>query len=110
MGILTDIMKGMPLNIIQEQKLKEQEKHLIELEEENNALRERLARYEAKPGERCPMCQKPSFSLKSKRPHAMLPEGSGLDDYLFSCSDCGFDDAITAESAAQAWRKARADQ
>ncbi len=106
MGIITDIIKGLPITAVQDEKIKQQEKRLIELEAENKELKERLDKYESNPGELCPMCRKPSFALSSNKPNADLGN-LGLTDYSFSCGACGFTDTISAQSAGKAWQKAR---
>jgi len=102
MGILTDIVKGIPINVIQQQKLADQEKRLAQLEAENEELKERLLRYEAAGGEKCPQCRKATVSLKSSKPNRIFGD-TGLGDYVFACSDCGFEDTISSDSAGQAW-------
>ena len=106
MGILTDMLAGLPINALQRQKLEDQEKRLAALEQENKVLRERLAGYEAESGEKCPMCRKPFLSLKSAKPNAIFGN-TGLGDYLFSCSGCGFEDTVSADSAGKAWATVR---
>lgn len=104
MGILTDVLAGLPINAVQRQKLEDQEKRLLELEQESKLLKERLARYEAEGGEKCPSCRRPIFELKENSPSPIFP---GLSDYKFSCVGCGFEETVEAASAAEAWRLAR---
>lgn len=104
MGIITDVLAGIPLNAVQRQKIEDQEKRLAELELENKGLRERLNRYEAQPGEKCPSCRAPLFSLVSNSPSSMFP---GSNNYHFCCSGCGFEETIDAISAGHAWNQVR---
>lgn len=106
MGIITDIIKGLPLTAVQDEKIKQHEKRLVELEAENKELKERLFKYEEQPGEKCPACRKPTFALTSSKPNADLGD-LGVTDYLFTCSSCSFSDGVTADSAGKAWKKAR---
>ena len=106
MGLITDIIKGLPISAVQDEKIKQLEKHLVSLETENSELKDRLARYEEQPGEKCPACRKPTFTLTSSKPNADLGD-LGLTDYLFTCSSCNFSDGVTADSAGKAWKKTR---
>lgn len=106
MGIITDIIKGLPLTAIQSEKITQLEKRLIELETENTKLKESLTRYEAKAGEKCPRCQKQTFNLESNKPNAIFGK-TGVKDYLFTCSECSFSEEFTSTSASQAWKAAR---
>jgi hypothetical protein len=98
-------VKGDHIALLREQ-LQTTEKQLEKLETENKELKERLLKYEEQSGEKCPKCRKPSFSLTSSKPDRDFGD-MGLSNYLFSCSDCGFTDEISAESAGKAWRTAR---
>lgn len=106
MGMITDIIKGLPLTAIQDEKIKQHEKRLTELEAENKELKERLSKYESQSGEKCPMCRKPTLSLTSSKPNQIFGE-TGLSDYQFSCPECGFSDVVSEDSAGRAWQKMR---
>lgn len=106
MGIITDIIKGLPLSAVQDEKIKQLENRLAELENENSELKERLTKYESQPGEKCPKCLKPTLLLESSKPNEIFGN-TGLSDYHFSCSACGFTDEISEESAGRAWQTMR---
>ena len=106
MGILTDILKGLPENSVLRSDLIKAQKENEALETENRELKARLTKYEEEPGEKCPKCRKPSFALKSCKPNADMGD-VGISDYVFSCDACNFEDMISAQSAGRAWQKAR---
>lgn len=83
-----------------------QEKTLEALKSENAEIKGRLAKYESQPGETCPMCRKPTLALASSKPNAIFGN-TGLNDYSFTCSACGFTDEISEDSAGRAWLKMR---
>lgn len=98
-------VRGDHIALLREQ-LQIVEKQVEKLEGKNKELKERLYRYESNPGEQCPMCRKPAFSLASSEPN---PEMGcvGISDYSFVCEACGFKDTVSAHSAGKAWQKAR---
>ena len=89
MGIITDILKALPLTAVQQEVIREQEKRLETLESENLSLKTRLALYESGTSEKCPACRKPTFNLVSNKPNSIFGQ-TGLNDYCFTCSVCGF--------------------
>jgi hypothetical protein len=106
MGLITDIIKGLPLTAIQDEKIKELEKRINTLESENKELKIKLVQYELKPLERCPSCRGLAFSLKSSALHPIFGD-TGAKDYVFSCGSCGFEDTVLALSAGEALRQIR---
>jgi len=104
MGIITDIIKDMPITAVQAEKITELEKRITVLETENTELKTRLKKYEQEAGESCPKCRKPALELKSVSKTIV---SDPFSTYLFSCSACGFADEVLSVSAGKAWEKMR---
>ncbi len=64
--------------------------------EENAALKNRVTELQSARGDLCPKCKNQSFSLKSSRPHPTFKE-VGVVERLYSCSNCGFEEAKTVD-------------
>ncbi|OPY14670.1 MAG: hypothetical protein A4E69_01053 [Syntrophus sp. PtaB.Bin138] len=105
MGIITDIIKALPITAIQKEKLLEQEKRLEALETENLLLKEKLRRFETGNLARCPKCSAVAYTLSGKEDSSWA--AVGCSDFVFACNQCGFSETVLASSTGDAWRQVR---
>jgi hypothetical protein len=98
MGVITDILKGIPLNSVLREQLSVLEKKITMLENkvavlepENAELKAKLQKIEsakAVHGDICPYCQQPKGKLLDIQPHHTFGD-LGVKVHYYQCEDCG---------------------
>jgi predicted Zn-ribbon and HTH transcriptional regulator len=105
MGVITDILKGIPLTAVLKERLAEQEAAMAALKTENTILKAENAVLKAKyadcqtklqnferektiQGDSCPYCQQPKGKLLDIQPHHIFGE-TGVKVYYYQCENCG---------------------
>jgi uncharacterized protein with PIN domain len=98
MGVITDILKGIPLNAVLREQLSALEKEMATLkakvailELENADLKAKLQKINSnKTIQRdiCPYCKQPSGDVVDIKPHPTFPE-VGMKIYYYQCRNCG---------------------
>lgn len=80
MGILSDILKGLPITAVQADKIAALEKRLQELEAENRELKKLV--------KGCPRCRSLNWSVESCEPDQYFGDLGG-SSITWRCPDCG---------------------
>ena len=106
MGVITDILTGVPLNAVLRERLVDKEAYIAKLESENavlkaenTVLKVKNAEFEAKLkkiennktvyGDVCPYCQQPKGKLLDIRPADGAFGNIGLKIRYYKCEECG---------------------
>ena len=105
MGVITDILTGIPLNAVLRERLVDKESYIATLESENAVLKaenavlkaenaefktkfQKIESNKAIHGDICPYCQQPKGKLLN-----ILPDSTfgalGLNIHYYKCEDCG---------------------
>lgn len=108
MGIITDMLKEIPLSAILKEKLAEQEKRRSATETENVVLKKQIVALEAKvsqletenailkgqlvtsqsqPFDTCPYCKQLAGTLQNRERHETFGE-AGIFTHFYQCSNC----------------------
>ena len=80
MGIVTDIIKGLPLSAVQADKLAQLEKQMEKLETENAELRKIVTG--------CPRCRSLNWAMASCESDPVFGDSGGSSE-VWACPDCG---------------------
>ncbi|MFA5252096.1 MAG: hypothetical protein WC454_05885 [Phycisphaerae bacterium] len=105
MGVITDILTGIPLNAVLRERLVDKESYIATLEAENAVLKEKNAVLEMENaelkadlqniesnktvhGDICPYCQQPKGKLLNILPDSTFGD-LGLNIHYYKCDDCG---------------------
>ncbi len=105
MGVITDILTGVPLNAVLRERLVDKESYIAALETENAALKAKIAVLEAENadfrakfqkiesnkavhGDICPYCQQPKGKLFDIRPDEHFGVFGDKVRY-YKCENCG---------------------
>jgi len=80
MGLITDIIKGLPITAVQAEKIALLEKRINELENENNSLKKLV--------NGCPRCHSLGWAIESIEPDRMFGDLGG-NSIVWKCPDCG---------------------
>ena len=105
MGVITDILTGIPLNAVLRERLVDKESYIAALETENVALKAKIAVLEAENadfrakfqkiegnktahGDICPYCQQPKGKLLDIRPDEHFGI-MGVKIQYYKCENCG---------------------
>jgi uncharacterized protein with PIN domain len=97
MGVITDILKEIPLSAVLKERLIEQEAKMAALKEENAVLKAENVELRAKlqnieqnktfQGDSCPYCQQPKGKLLDIKPHDTLGV-LGVKVLYYQCENC----------------------
>jgi len=105
MGVITDILKGIPLSAVLKERLTQLETEMAVLksenellksnnkilESENTELKAKLQKIESDKsiqGDRCPYCQQPKGKLLDIRPDGHFGV-LGVKRHYYQCENCG---------------------
>ena len=90
MGILSDILKEVPLSALLRERLAEEEKKVAELESENTVLKAELESLQAKKQNLCPYCGQFTGKLEDIKDDPVFV-GFGNKVHYYKCSNaqCG---------------------
>ena len=105
MGVITDILTGVPLNAVLRERLVDKEAYIATLEAENMAFKAKIAVLEAENadfktkfqkiesdkavhGDICPYCQQPNGKLLDIKPDAVWGD-MGVKIFYYQCENCG---------------------
>lgn len=80
MGIITDIIKGLPLTAIQAEKIVNLEARIKQIEAENEQLRGKVTG--------CPRCRSLNWAVSSCEPDRLFGSLGG-NSITWRCPDCG---------------------
>jgi hypothetical protein len=105
MGVILDILAGIPLNAVYRERIADFERKMTTLETENRELKAKIIVLEAENAELktklqkindsktfhkdiCPFCQQPNGQLKDIRPHKIFGD-HGVKVFYYKCDGCG---------------------
>lgn len=91
MGIITDILKGLPISAIQAEKITGLEKELESLKAENAELKKLV--------KACPRCKSPGWHVESIRPDPIFGAAGG-SEVLYKCSECSLEQRVVTDKPA----------
>ena len=80
MGIITDIIKGLPISAVQADKITALEKEIEELKAENIELKKKITG--------CPRCRSSNWKIESIQPDPVFGQLGG-NSIEWKCPDCG---------------------
>ncbi|HEY0087820.1 MAG TPA: hypothetical protein VGB37_03195 [Candidatus Lokiarchaeia archaeon] len=87
MGIITDILKDIPLSSVLRERIIEQEKIMTAQESKIKFLESQLKTFQSNNLKSCPYCNTDTGILQDRQRHKLFGE-AGVFTHIYKCSNC----------------------